>query len=178
MNRDYLEVDVASLHSLTWSDPDDCSRSVHKDNINTHIEIEVKCSEIQEESSTRSRRSNMIRDFLEVDVASPHSLTWSESDDCSRSIHKDIINTHSDIECKCSEIQEESSTRSRHNRMNRDYLEVDVASLHSRTQSDPDDCSRYVHKDNINTHSVTEGRCSEAQEESCTRSRRSKTSRD
>ena len=92
----------------------------------------------------------MIRDFLEIDVASLHSLKWTDPDDCSRSIHKDNINTHSDIEGKCSETQEESSTRSRRIKMNRDCLEVDAASLHALVRSDPDDCSRSVRKDNIN----------------------------
>ena len=175
---DYLEVNVASLHSLMRSDPDDCSRSVHKDNINTLSEIEAKCSETQK-SSTRCRRNKMNRDYLEVDIASLHSLTRSEPVDCSRSVHKDNINTHSDIEGKCSEIQEESCTRSRRSKMSRDYLEVDVASLHALTRTDPDDCSRSIHKDNRNTHrEIEEGQCSETQEESCTRCRRSKMNRD
>ena len=80
MNRGYLEVDAAWLHSLTRSGLDDCSRSVHKDNINTYSDIEGQRSATQEESCTRSRWSKMNRDYLGVDAASLHSLTRSDPD--------------------------------------------------------------------------------------------------
>ena len=76
MNRDYLEVDVASLHSLTRSDPD--VAGMYTKIISIHME--GKCSEIQEESSTRSRLSKMNRDYLDVDGASLQSLTRCDPD--------------------------------------------------------------------------------------------------
>ena len=74
--------------------------------------------------------------YLEVDVASLHSVTRSDPD---VGLYTKIISIH--IEGWCSEIQEESSTRSRLSKieqMNRDYLDVDGASLHSLRRSHPD----------------------------------------